>query len=40
MKFLRIFLYAAFIFAIAACNGKKGSIYDYPDDDPTTDEEK
>ena len=39
MKFLRIFLYAAFIFAIAACNGKKGSIYDYPDDDPTTDEE-
>ena len=36
MKFLRIFLCVAFIFAIAACGGKKDDPYDYPDDDTTT----
>ena len=36
MKFLRIFLCAAFIFTIAACHKKESSIYVYPDDDPTT----
>ena len=33
MKFLRIFLCAAFIFTIASCHKKDGSIYEYPDED-------
>ena len=35
MKFLRIFLCIAFIFAITACHGKKDDPYDYPDEDTT-----
>jgi len=34
MKFLKIFFLMMFVFAIAACGGSGGSIYDYPDDEP------
>ena len=36
MKFLKIFLCVAFIFTIAACHGKKDTIYEYPDEDSTS----
>jgi cysteine-rich repeat protein len=36
MKILKIFLCAAFIFTIAACESKDDHHYEYPDDDPTT----
>jgi len=35
MKFFKILLCATFVFVLAACNGKKDSVYEYPDDDPT-----
>lgn len=36
MKIFKILICVAFVLVVSACHGKKETIYDYPDDDPTT----